>query len=300
MDLAELKAAYKAEGGKDDGCLTIDETVYRTIGSTAYLKGPGVVLVAAPYTNLVAATKFLEGFDFGSYLEDGPIDHADELAKFAGQLCYMSLGPKRTMNADAGRYFGNILESGHGSVLEHASFSFLLYGISRSMTHELVRHRAGCAYSQVSQRYVSGKLLRFVERPEWQADAHLHASFERRIDLVADEYQRLANQLLSKQEVGDILLSGEAATEKRKKVNQAARACLPNETEAPILFTANVRALRHCVNMRAAAPAEVEIRRLFYRIFLLAAMAAPFSFGDATIVDLPDGTKAVSLANKKV
>jgi thymidylate synthase (FAD) len=89
-----------------------------------------------------------------------------------------SFGPKRTTNDRAERYFANLSSSGHGSVYEHASFSFLCYGISRSTTHEVVRHRAGTAYSQLSQRYVSGKVLRFVERPEYQEVPALNARFQ--------------------------------------------------------------------------------------------------------------------------
>ena len=67
-------------------------------------------------------------------------------------------------------------------MLEHATFSFLCYGISRSNTHEIVRHRAGTAYSQLSQRFVSGKVLRFVERPEYRNHPSLHKRFEERIN----------------------------------------------------------------------------------------------------------------------
>jgi thymidylate synthase (FAD) len=89
-------------------------------------------------------------------------------------------------------YFERLTSAGHGSVLEHANFSFLLYAISRSVTHELVRHRAGVGISQVSQRYVSGAVLRFVERPEYQNDPELHAHFEERAE---SEFRNLAVRL---------------------------------------------------------------------------------------------------------
>src|SRR3989304_9631067 len=102
----------------------------------------------------------------------------------------MSFGPGRTTNANAVWYFDGkpgkpetgIKGQKHGSVLDHPNYTILNYGISRSLTHELVRHRAGCAYSQLSQRYVGGKMLRFVERPEYVGDPFLHEQFESRID----------------------------------------------------------------------------------------------------------------------
>jgi flavin-dependent thymidylate synthase len=185
------------------------------------------------------------------------------------------------------------------SVLEHSSFSFLLYGISRSVTHELVRHRAGAAFSQVSQRYVSGAVLRFVERPEYADDEELHRLFEERADRAAAEYEAMAEHLLERQEGGASMLSADYKTDARKKVQQTARSLLPNETEAPMVFTGNVRALRHIIEMRADAHAESEIRKLALRIFLCLRTADPILFGDYELGELPDGTYTVSTKNRK-
>lgn len=165
----------------------IHAPVFRTQAGTPYLRAPGVVMIAGTQVNFAEVKSFLDGFDaelgFASYLDDPTaLPPAEALCKLAGQICYMSLGQGRTTNDKAARYFDNIVSSGHGSVLEHAVATFLFYGISRSLTHELVRHRAGFGFSQVSQRYVSGKVLRFVERPEFAGSHRLHASFEERID----------------------------------------------------------------------------------------------------------------------
>lgn len=185
------------------------------------------------------------------------------------------------------------------SVLEHASFNFMLYGISRSVTHELVRHRAGVAISQISQRYVAGSVLRFVERPEYQQDKELHRLFEERVDRAAAEYEAMAERLLERQEGGASMLTADYKTDARKKVQQAARSLLPNETEAPMVFTGNVRALRHIIEMRADAHAESEIRNLALRIFLCLRTVDPILFGDYEIRELPDGTYTVSTKNRK-
>lgn len=290
------------------GFPVIHSEVYTTQNGTPYLKEPGVVLLSVPQVNLSGLEEFLKSFDkvdpklrFGQYLEDETrLPPASKLSKVAGQCCYMSFGPKRTMNEKAGEYLDNILSSGHGSVLEHANFTFLFYGVSRSLTHELVRHRAGCAYSQLSQRYVSGKVLRFVERPEYQNDSELHRRFEERIDCFAQEYNALADYLFEKQQGGEVILSGEARTDLRKKVQQCARSVLPNETETIITMTANVRAWRHIINMRASEHAEVEIRRLFFRVGLCLIMVEPILFSDFTIASYPDGTQGTTTPYPKV
>src|SRR5437867_4003810 len=93
----------------------------------------------------------------------------------------------------------------------------------------------GFDFSQLSQRFVSGKMLRFVERPEYQEDEELHAQFLQRIERAAGEYAALTNRLLEMQQAGATILSAEARTDLRKKVQQAARSLLPNETEAPMV-----------------------------------------------------------------
>lgn len=284
---------------------TIASKVYFTKGGTAYLKSPGVALISKPDVDISGTANFLEGFpknfEFIKYLKDPvKLPPAEKLTKVAGQTCYMSFGPKRTWNKEAQKYFDNIIFSGHGSVMEHANFSFLIWGVSRSFTHELVRHRAGCAYSQVSQRYVSGRVLRFVERAEYQGDKHLHELFEGRIDRAHREYSEMADYLYAKQEKGYKILSGEQKTDLRKKVQQVSRSLLPNETEAPIVVTANVRAWRHMINMRASNHAEVEIRNVFFNIYKILKDVSPMLFKDFKVVHLPDSTYSVKTIYPKV
>ncbi|MDP9457515.1 MAG: FAD-dependent thymidylate synthase [Actinomycetota bacterium] len=282
----------------------IHPAVHHTAAGTAYLSAPGVVVLAKPQTNVQGLAGFLDGFDsslgFPGYVDDPTaLPDSSQLCKTAGQLCYASFGPRRTTNENAAEYFERLTSAGHGSVLEHANFSFLLYGISRSVTHELVRHRAGVGVSQVSQRYVSGAVLRFVERPEYAADEELHRLFEERVDRAAAEYEAMAGRLLERQGQGAALLEADRATDARKKVQQTARSLLPNETEAPMVFTGNVRALRHIIEMRADEHAESEIRNLAIRLFLCLAMTDPILFGDYKLQALPDGTYKVTTKYRK-
>jgi thymidylate synthase (FAD) len=291
--------------GVETGFPYISAPAYTTERGTPYLRTPGVHLLAKPQVSLESMAEFLGGFaeslDFPQYLDDPtPLPPGTQVCKVAGQLCYMSFGPRRTDNANATRYFENIKSSGHGSVLEHANFTFLFYGISRSVTHELVRHRAGFGFSQLSQRYVSGKVLRFVERPEYVEDSELHALFEERIDKAAADYDRVAEGLIERQKAGVGILSAEARTDLRKKVQQAARSLLPNEAEAPIVVTGNARSWRHFLEMRANPHAETEIRALAFNTYLCLAAIDEFLFGDYQIIALPDGTYAVDTEYRKV
>ncbi len=304
--MIERKSQFGEAVETKEGYLpVIDSEVYFTQNSTPYLKRPGVAMIAVPKVDIRGLKGFLSGFpedyQFVEYLNDPtPLPSAEQLCKIAGQTCYMSFGPGRTQNKEAVRYFENMISSGHGSVLEHANFSFLIWGVSRSLTHELVRHRAGMGYSQLSQRYVSGKVLRFVERPEYQEDATLHQMFEKRIDRAAKEYETVADILMARQKGGELLLSGETKTDLRKKVQQTARSVLPNETETAMVVTGNVRAWRHIFNMRASEHAEVEIRKLAFELFRCSRTVSPVLFGDFEVVHLADGTHALSTPFPKV
>lgn len=284
-----------------DIIVALDSKVVRTSKGTPYLTTPGVAMIASSMDELSNMQEFLDGFDhsleFTSYNSDLNLHPAEAIVKVAGQLCYLSFGPDRSKTSDAQRYFDNIKMQAHGSVLEHASSTLLIYGISRSVTHEVVRHRAGMAYSQVSQRYVDGKTLRFVERPEFQKSSELHDTFCNRIDVASTEYARIANELIisMKDQLSDI-----SKRDARKAVNQSARAILPNETEAPIIITGNMRAWRHFIEMRCSRHADSEIRILAGKIFTILHSNHKMLFSDYVKQDLPDGTFEVTTPWKKV
>ena len=294
-------------------------------GGNPYFERPGVVLLMKPQVNIENARYFVESFDavdpklkFKEYFKDpmpfSALPPGMALVKFAGQVCYLSFDPgdsndkeskgaKRTWNKDAQKYVDNALGQtpAHGSLIEHPNYSILFYGVSRSFSHELVRHRAGAGYSQTSQRFVDGRKLRFVCRPEYQADQILMMRFQKRIDHLATEYDETADYLRDKQAGPDAgLLSGEKRVELKKKVQQCARSALPNETEAPIVVTGNARAIRHMIEMRANPAAEIEIRGAFARVAHIMKLVEPQLFNDHKIVALPDGTMGVETPWRKV
>lgn len=258
--------------------------VHSTVNGTPYLKNSGVVLLAQPQVDLSNVQKFLDGFnglfsdsDYVADMIEGQKAYGDgaTLVKFAGQLCYMSFGEKRSRSSKTVEYLEHIRESKHGSVYEHASYSFLLYGIDRAVTHEIVRHRAGFGFSQVSQRYVDGPALRFVMPRKYQKDEALARLFCTSIDRARQEYDDRASRLSEIYEA-----PATATVSKRKSVNQDARRCLPNETEAPIVITGNGRSWRHFVESRASGAADDSIREPAFKVGMILRTVAPALFCD--------------------
>lgn len=216
---------------------------------------------------------------------------AERLCELGGRVCYMSFGKGRKTNAE---YLGNIIEVGHGSVLEHAVWNLLFCGVSRSFTHELIRHRAGFGYSQLSQRYVDESTADFVEPGCVADDPALHAIWLEAVRRSHEAYCRLVQGLERR-------FAGEpSGTLRRKLARQAARSVLPNATETKIFVTANARALRHFIELRANEHAEVEIRKAAVQVLRLMQREAPNLFGDYEIVALPDGSEVAHTEHRKV
>jgi len=211
----------------------------------------------------------------------------EALAEFAGRACYQSWSKPNPMTATNAGYLRHILEVGHLSVLEHGSISFYLTGVSRSLTHELIRHRH-FSYSQLSQRYVPERDAAVVEPEAIAADPELHAEFVAASEAALASYTRLLEGLEKR------YADEPNATLRRKQARQAARAVLPNATETRLVVTGNYRAIRHFVAMRASEHADVEIRALAVAVLRACQGVAPSVFADFTVTPLPDGTEIAS------
>src|SRR5687768_3784943 len=222
----------------------------------------------------------------------GESSDGERLAEFAGRLCYMS--QKNPASRATREYLENIKRQGHGSVLEHASYSLLLEGVSRSLTHELVRHRAGFAYSQLSQRYVDESQANFVVPPAIIGDEALEDVWRRQIEEAQSTYVALVEQLMERYGwVTD-------KVHRRKMAREAARGVLPNSTETKIVVTANARAWRTMLELRSSEGAELEIRRAAIAVLrLLQAEAAAF-FSDFEIYQGDDRREAARITYHKV
>jgi len=222
----------------------------------------------------------------------GESTDGERLAEFAGRLCYMSQrNPASRTTRD---YLENIKRQGHGSVLEHASYSLLLEGVSRSLTHELVRHRAGFAYSQLSQRYVDESQANFVVPPAIVGDEALEGAWRGQVEGAQRSYVTLVEQLMERYGwVTD-------KVHRRKMAREAARGVLPNSTETKIVVTANARAWRTMLELRSSEGAELEIRRVAIAILRLLQTEASAFYSDFEIYQAEDRREAGRIAFHKV
>jgi len=241
--------------------------------------------IVRPQVRLVGWTHF-EPPDDVDWSTDA--DGGQALAEFAGRACYQSWSKPNPATATNATYLAHILEVGHLSVLEHGVATFYLTGVSRSFTHELIRHRH-LSYSQLSQRYVPEREAAMVEPDVIADDPVLHKRFVEATEASVTAY----NDLLSGLEERLAHQSADA-TLLRKQARQAARAVLPNATETRIVVTGNFRAWRHFIATRASEHADVEIRELAIECLRRLQDVAPNVFADFRIHALPDGTEVAA------
>jgi thymidylate synthase (FAD) len=222
----------------------------------------------------------------------GESTDGERLAEFAGRLCYMS--QHNPAKRETREYLENIKKQGHGSVLEHANYSILLEGVSRSLTHELVRHRAGFAYSQLSQRYVDESEANFVVPPAVVGIDALESAWRAQVEEAQAVYVGLVSQLMERYGwVAD-------RVHRRKMAREAARSVLPNATETKIVVTANARAWRTMLELRSSEGAEMEIRRMAIAVLRLLQNEAPGFFSDFEIYIADDRREAARIGYHKV
>lgn len=222
----------------------------------------------------------------------GESTDGERLSEFAGRLCYMS--QKNPAGRPTREYLENIKKQGHGSVLEHANYSLLLEGVSRSLTHELVRHRAGFAYSQLSQRYVDESEANFVMPPAIIGDEALESRWREQMEAAQQSYVALVESLMQRYAwVGDKI-------HRRKMAREAARGVLPNSTETKIVVTGNARAWRTMLELRTSEGAELEIRRCAVEILKVLQGEAPGFFSDFEIYQAADRCDAARISYHKV
>jgi thymidylate synthase (FAD) len=259
---------------------------------------PAVFLIARPSIDLRGMRSYLRDVGGESWLERrlgeaGTVDtggagaaprEASEgadtlnsgelLVEFGGRACYRSWEPGLNPNVsrvrtDQREYFANILRSAHGSVLEHANYSFALRNVSRVFTHELVRHRAGSAFSQESLRYVRLADIGFRVPPALEPVREQVLAIVEQLE----EFQVSAAKALGIDEEG-------VPFHVKKEVTSALRRLAPLGLSTDIVWTANARTLRHVIEMRTAEGAEEELRIVFDAIARIMQTEAPGLFQD--------------------
>src|SRR5262245_9473405 len=258
--------------------------------SIRVIREPTVYLVGRQRTDAAEVDRFLA--DHGVSWQTDTEVAGEWLAAAAGRVCYMSFAKPRPGGNRT--YLDHIMEVGHGSVLEHAVWNFLFTGISRTCTHELIRHRAGFGYSQLSQRYVDESTAEYVIPDCIAQNPELHKIWLDAVAFSHQAYMSLTEKLL------DTFKDEPDRTLRRKLARQAARSVLPNATETKIFVTANARALRHFIELRGSRHAETEIRKLAVGVLKIMQQEAPNLLHDYELAPLPDGTLEANTPHRKV
>lgn len=216
------------------------------------------------------------------FLADG--ESGSDLAEAAGRLCYLAWGRKRPETATNFGYLRNIIKQRHFSVLEHGTATFLIQGVSRSLTHELVRHRH-FSFSEVSQRYVDAEEVSNVLAPA------IRNEYGRSLDMDGIVYNLFTS---ARQGYAMIVEKLESWGHGRKQAREAARSVLPNMTETKIVVTGNYRAWRHFINIRGSEHADAEIRALAVEVASWLVNHAPNAFQDVEFFEV-DGVTCVRM-----
>ena len=186
--------------------------------------------------------------------------NAEKVIEKAGRTSYQSFN--RIEEGSEKKFIRMIINLGHLSVIEHAVASFRISDVSRSLTHQLVRHRLA-SFTQKSQRYVDERNFTFVEPPKVEENPEAHEIYVNFMKTVRETYKKLRDLKIPKED---------------------ARFVLPNATTTEIVITANLREWRHIVELRGSEHAQWEIRRMTIEILKILKREAPTVFEDFVIV----------------
>lgn len=246
---------------------------------------PTSELIYEPRITILGATAFSEPEHLQVSWE-GEATELERMVEYAGRVCYMSYHNPAKRTTD--EYINNILNQKHFSVLEHSNITVLLEGVSRSLTHELIRHRH-LSFSQLSQRYVDESECSFVIPPAVIEDTEAFSIFYDDIKEVTSRYKRLSDRLFERNsKITDKTL-------RRKVAREAARSLLPNSVETKLVVTGNVRAWRGVLELRGSTHADREIRRLAVTILKQFKHISESLFSGMEVYKAEDGLDAIKV-----
>ncbi len=289
---------------------------------------PETYFVGYPTIDMVEMTRYLRDTDNLEFLtaieaaRTAGVTDASILCSYYAKLCYAALRVGQNLNVERVRDIRDnvtgTIAQGHGSVLEHAMFNFTVTNCSRVLTHEMVRHRAGTAFSQTSGRYVRGDRIAFVFDPILKPievygrallgsleDVYRQMCDRMGLNGVAGVRRSLTTQVMVTDGIGHehpsdvpptdaqvtdfIRFTHDKTPEEldrlpfsvKKKITSALRRYLPNGQANEIGFSLNVRAVRHWIMLRTAAGAEWEIRLVANQMYDLIKDRHPLLLADA-------------------
>ena len=245
---------------------------------------PEVIIIGETKLDIAAIRSYLDSIGANEYHINLGSDPLTLITEVMGRLCYRSWQPNMNPNVtrvrqDQVKYIQNLIDSGHGSVFEHATVNFILQNVSRVFTHELVRHRVGTAFSQESQRYV-----RLTDIPIWFPPC---ISYELPVE-DTKEFYKDAREVLNLQERlqqkwVDRLELVQGNFELKKRWTSALRRYFsPTGVATSIGFSANIRELRHIIKMRTDSGAEEEMQIVIGEMHRQLKLRYPILFADAS------------------
>jgi thymidylate synthase (FAD) len=251
-------------------------------------KVPRIHLVSRPSFDVDEFLRFLN--DHGlTWSRTAGASAAEEAVEAAGRLCYMSFGTRQSARSNS-EYIDNLIREGHESVLEHASWSFVLTGVSRSFTHQFVRHRVGFAFSQLSQQYYDQSETAAVEPRFLGVSQEAAAKWRQAVESSQQAYRDIL-RLLEESDTENPLIPHQER-ERRRAIRSAARSVLPEATESKVFFTANARAIRDFLALRGCILGDEEMRVVCAALLECIRREAPSLFKDFVIEDV-DGLPVV-------
>jgi thymidylate synthase (FAD) len=266
----------------------------------SFVTEPEVVLVGKPILEIEGVMKFLDDHGYiwpqlqekiNSCMSLGD-DDGEWIIEASARQCYQSWGKngEEFKGRSHEEHIKNLINTGHLSCIEHANFTFAIWNVSRTLTHELVRHRIA-SFSQLSQRYCDSSSVAFIVPSAIQELAKIDPDTYRTWVEHCERSRQFYEELTSK--LSDMYSDIENKLERRKKARQAARSVLPGCTETKLNMTMNARELRHFITLRASALADNEIRALAVKIFKIMDNNFPLLMHNLELVRLPDGTEGV-------
>jgi thymidylate synthase (FAD) len=221
-----------------------------------------------------------------NWQERGTATDAERLVEFAGRVCYLSFGRHQSPRSNA-EYIANLIRQGHESVLEHATWTFVLAGVSRAFTHQLVRHRVGFSFSQLSQQYHDERATPVIRPADLDRSPRAAAAWDAAVAASRTAYATIAHEL----GLGE---PRRLPRETRRALRSAARSVLPNALESIIVITANARAIRYFLKVRGGIEGDTEMRVVAAALLDKLRPEGPALFADFVMVVRDDNLPLVS------
>lgn len=246
---------------------------------------PKLYLLSRPAIDFDVLEEFISDRNL-SWLPTVGASDSEHLVEIGGRICYMSFtNDQSKIRYPNQNYIANLVAKGHESVLEHAAWTFIIDRVSRAFSHQLVRHRVGFAFSQLSQQYHDERGAEFLIPVGLSAAGMKH--WDQAIAHAREAYKKILTKLDADEGV---------SFEEKRKLRSAARSVLPNATMTTLVVTANARAIRHFIIMRGAVIGDIEMRLVSAELLKLVKADSPGLFYDLETKKHEDGWPITSIA----